>query len=180
MKTYPIRRATTDDLADVMELRHDAERWLASRGIRQWLPEWAERAYAKIRQGVEDGTTWLVYDGNTPIATVSLGGPDLDFWNEDDDLASGLHFYKLITARSRAGAGLAEAVIDWVSRRAAAEGKKWVRLDCWRDNDGLKAYYRRIGFEHIRTEAREWRESGALFQRRAGLTTARDLRVEEA
>lgn len=180
MKTYPIRRATLDQLPDVMELRHDAERWLASQGIHQWTPEWADRAYAKIRKNVEDGQTWVAYEGDKPVATISLGGPDLDFWSESDDLASGLHFYKLIVARSHAGTGLAEAMIDWASRRAAAEGKQWLRLDCWRDNQALQDYYRRIGFQHVRTEVRDWRESGALFQRAAGTTTAGDVaRVEE-
>jgi GNAT superfamily N-acetyltransferase len=181
MKIYPIRQAAAEDLPAVMELRRDAERWLESRGIGQWTSEWAERAEAKIGRSVEDGQTWIVFDGPAVAATVSLGGPDFDFWNEADDLAAGLHLYKLIVARSHAGDGLAAAVIDWVSRRARGEGKTWVRLDCSRENTGLHTYYRRIGFQHVRTEVRDWRQSGALFQRPAGVTTNADsVRIDEA
>lgn len=51
---------------------------------------------------------------------------------------------------------------------AALEGRTWVRIDTWRTNTGLHAYYERLGFRHVRTEAPSHRRSGWLAQRRAG------------
>lgn len=68
---------------------------------------------------------------------------------------------------------LGDAILNWASLRAAAAGKKWIRLDTRRDNTGLHRYYLRRGFEHVRTVfPPRWRtESGALFQRPAGSVT---------
>lgn len=62
----------------------------------------------------------------------------------------------------------------YLDSRAAEEGAEWVRLDAWRTNTALHAYYLRHGFEHLRTVERAHRNSGALFQRAAedAITTA--------
>lgn len=174
---YKIRRADESETGLVLSLRREAEQWLHGRGIRQWLPEWRERSHQIIREGVRQGKTWLVFDVERAIATVTLNGPDLDFWRPSDDLESALYFYKLIVERDYAGCGLGEAVIDWVSRYAEDEGKAWVRLDCWRNNYQLQNYYRTLDFRHLRTETINGRESGALFQRPAGTVTG-DGRVK--
>ncbi|WP_170134400.1 GNAT family N-acetyltransferase [Murinocardiopsis flavida] len=151
-----------------MKLRKEAEGWLHDRGVRQWLPEWSDRSYELIERNIYDGKTWVVSDDESVVATVTLNGPDLDFWNESDQLDEAIYFYKLIVRRDHGGTGLGVAIIDWVSLRAERQGKKWVRLDCWRDNVRLQEYYQQRGFTHVRTEHRAHRESGALFQRPAG------------
>jgi len=51
---------------------------------------------------------------------------------------------------------------------AADAGKQWLRQDAGRTNEDLHAYYRRLGFDHIRTVELPHCGSGALFQRRVG------------
>jgi hypothetical protein len=38
-------------------------------------------------------------------------------------------------------------MLDWAAHRAASLGREWVRLDCFSDNDFLRGYYMRAGFE---------------------------------
>jgi hypothetical protein len=47
-----------------------------------------------------------------------------------------------------------------------------LRLDAWRTNEALHAYYRKAGFQHVRTVEYPHRGSGALFQR----ATSQDCR----
>ncbi len=110
----------------------------------------------------------VVGERDEVLATVSRGPVDRDFWTDDDHPEAALYLYKLIVAREASGRNLGTRVIDWMSRLAALEGRNWVRIDTWRTNTGLHAYYERLGFKHVRTEAPSHRRSGWLAQRPAG------------
>jgi len=170
MDRYRIRRAEAGDLDAILGLRQEAEQWLRERGIEQWTDSWSEHARKLIADNLAAGKTSVVTrDGEDQVvATVTLNGPDLDFWTEADDLDSATYLYKLIVSRSKAGTGLGDAILNWASERAAQDGKRWLRIDVWRDNHGLQDYYLKRGFHHVRTVHRDWRKSGALFQREAG------------
>ncbi|MER6268321.1 GNAT family N-acetyltransferase [Streptomyces sp900105755] len=132
-------------------------------------PETGERAISKWRASIDEGRAWVVVDqGERVLATVSRGPVDRDFWTDADHPESALYLYKLIVAREASGRHLGTRVIDWMSRLAALEGRSWVRIDTWRTNTGLHAYYERLGFQHVRTEAPTHRLSGWLAQRPAG------------
>ena len=160
---YTIRRAGVDDLEPILELRREASVWLAGRGIDQWTWDMT----ALIRGRLEDGHMWVLDDdqAGAVIATITLKGPDLDFWTNADDLDAGLHFYKLIVRRTHAGRGIGDRLMDWAGDRAGREGRRWLRCDCDRRNTRLHAYYVSRGFELVRVVERPDRQSGALFQR---------------
>lgn len=173
MSTYLIRPARLDDLAAMVELRTEAERWLREAGIRQWTSEYAEYGREQLARFVESGIAWVVEDEGRVVATVSLNGPDLDFWDPEDNPASALYLGKMIVARSHAGRELGDAMMNWASIEAAERGKPWLRLDCRRDNQLLHRYYLQRGFTLVRIvhQPRRVSASGALFQRPAGSTT---------
>ncbi|MFE6149307.1 GNAT family N-acetyltransferase [Streptomyces sp. NPDC057889] len=124
------------------------------------------RAISKWHATIDDGRAWIVVDDSgAPLATVSRGPIDRDFWNDGDKPESAFYLYKLIVARSAAGRQLGVRIVDWASRVAALEGRDWVRIDTWRTNTGLHAYYERLGFKHVRTEVPLHRRSGWLAQR---------------
>ncbi|WP_224291137.1 GNAT family N-acetyltransferase [Streptomyces olivaceus] len=156
-----------------MGLRKEAEGWLSTMDTDQWSdPETGDRAIAKWHGSIDEGRAWVVVDeAGEVLATVSRGPVDRDFWTDSDRPETALYMYKLIVSRSAAGRSLGARVVDWISRLAALEGRTWVRIDTWRTNTGLHAYYERLGFEHVRTEAPRHRRSGWLAQRRAGVTT---------
>ncbi|WP_206305112.1 GNAT family N-acetyltransferase [Streptomyces sp. B29(2018)] len=167
MREQCIRRAEVGDAPSLMALRIEAEGWLAHAGVDQWRdPATRPTALAKWRADIEAGRTWVVekLDGRLS-GTVTLAAPDTDFWSTADDLGSALYVAKLITARNARGTRLGARLLDWVSHRATAQELSWVRLDCWRSNRALQAYYLALGFEHVRTEAPPHRKSGWLAQR---------------
>ena len=164
--TYTIRRATEQDLAALIDLRRYAEHWLRDAGIEQWTDH--ARGAAVIRTGIQDGTTRAVVDDQGDIvASLTLAGPDPDFWTDADDPESALYLYKFMIGPKGRGTGLGDALLDWASTQAAQQGKTWLRLDCWRTNLGLQGYYTRRGFELLRVVEVTGRNSGALMQRPA-------------
>ncbi|MGW6260157.1 GNAT family N-acetyltransferase [Streptomyces sp. NPDC055085] len=152
-----------------MALRTEAEEWLHAKGSDQWNdPETGGRAIEKWRESIGDGRAWVVIDASgVVIATVSRGPVDRDFWRDEDIPESAFYLYKLIVARNAKGRNLGARIVDWASKVAALEGRSWVRIDTWRTNEGLHAYYERLGFEHVRMERPTHRRSGWLAQRAA-------------
>ena len=171
-RTLIVRRARDDaDLDAIVHLRAEAEQWLRDRGIRQWTDDYHDYARGVLRDSVDHGAAWVFEDDGTVIATVTINGPDPDFWAWADDQDAGLYLGKMIVARSHAGRQIGDAIMNWASRRAVQSGKQWVRLDCRRDNTRLHAYYLDHGFTYLRTYHSPSRrtESGWLAQRPAGL-----------
>ncbi|WP_331757263.1 GNAT family N-acetyltransferase [Streptomyces albidoflavus] len=168
MRPLCIRQASLADASDLMALRIEAEGWLARAGVDQWRdPATRPTALAKWRADIEHGRTWVVDQppSGRLVGTVTLANADRDFWHPEDDLDNALYVAKLITSRAARGANLGARLLDWVGQQARQSDRAWIRLDCWRTNAALQAYYVHQGFEHVRTEAPDHRKSGWLAQR---------------
>jgi ribosomal protein S18 acetylase RimI-like enzyme len=46
------------------------------------------------------------------------------------------------------GQGLGARLISAAASLTRERGRSWLRLDCDRDNPGLRAYYEGLGFDH--------------------------------
>ena len=111
---------------------------------------------------------WLVEEDGRVIGTITTDDcADEEFWRPEDDPDDALYLHRMVTIREVAGREIGSALLDWASRRAAALGKRWVRLDAWRSNPGLQRHYANRGFQLVRTVELPHRQSGALFQRPA-------------
>lgn len=171
MMTLVVRQACTEaDLAAMIELRTEAERWLAANHIRQWTDDYADYARDVLRTSLDRGIAWVIEDKNTIVATVAINGPDDDFWGWADDKDDAIYLGKMIVARRYAGRQIGVALMNWASLLAVHNGKRWMRLDCRRDNRRLQEYYQANGFTYVRTYHAPGRrtESGWLAQRAAG------------
>lgn len=171
MPDLSMRPAVPAEAPALMHLRIEAEEWLAAAGIDQWRsPGFRDRALAKWEADVAAGRTWVAADAEGCLAgTVTLAGPDHDFWKLSDQPDAALYVAKLITSRRFAGQRLGGRMLDWVGRAARARCLPWVRLDVWRSNTQLQDYYLAEGFTHVRTEAPSHRLSGWMAQRPASV-----------
>ncbi|MDF5753975.1 GNAT family N-acetyltransferase [Spongiactinospora sp. TRM90649] len=174
-QTLTLRRAGGGDLQAALGLLAEAAEWLHHRGVRQWPrggfgPE-------RIEPLIEQGVLYIADIAGRPgrraqVAVVAVDGfADPEFWTPADAPADALYVHKLAVSRDVAGMGVGEALLDWAGGVVLDEGRRWLRLDCAKGNRGLQAYYRARSFTHLRTVDLPHRASGALFQRRAGLTT---------
>ncbi|GAA2383479.1 hypothetical protein GCM10010420_01920 [Streptomyces glaucosporus] len=164
MSGVRIRPATAQELPTVEALLTEASEWLASRGIDQWqFPPHRDR----IRKAIRHGECFLAVDEEgRPVGTITVDDyADPEFWTEADDPDSALYVHRMATSRAAAGKNLGATMLDWAAKRAAQQGKAWLRLDAWKTNPELHRYYESQGFTLVRMVDLEHRRSGALFQR---------------
>ena len=173
--TLRIARAegTQEHLDAVLALIDDAARWLRDKDTDQWSKPWPdeERRNAEVRKGLEAGRTWIVWDHNVAVATVTSatrGHPDI--WSNPEctcDLSErAVYLHRVVTARNHAGLGLGAELIDWAGLRARREyGAKWIRIDVWSTNAALHKYFMERGFQPCGTCRDLGYPSGALFQK---------------
>lgn len=165
MNGYRFRPASADQLSAVEALLTEASRWLASRGIDQWqYPPHRDR----ISAALSAGTVYLVSRESDAqlVGTLQLDEfADPEFWCTDDAPESALYVHRMAVRRSLAGQGLGGEMLTWAADRARDAGKKWLRLDAWKDNPGLHAFYESEGFRLVRIVDLPHRRSGALYQR---------------
>jgi ribosomal protein S18 acetylase RimI-like enzyme len=155
-----VRRAEPDDLDEVVSILSEAARWLLERGIRQWPdPFPRDRAAALL----ERGSFYLASVDGEPVATFALLWEDRAFWGEQPPDAGYVH--AIAVRRAYAGRGLGERLLEWAGAQAAASGREYLRLDCMSNNDVLRGYYERLGFEP-RGEAVFDDFTATLFERR--------------
>ena len=124
-------------------LLDEATVWVGERGYEQWpLPFPREQ----IAGAIDRGEVYVAELDGEPVATVTLLWDDPIYWGERPPDAAYVH--KLAVTRACAGQRIGDAIVEWADRTAAARGRSFLRLDCLRDNPGIRAYYERLGFEH--------------------------------
>jgi ribosomal protein S18 acetylase RimI-like enzyme len=130
-------------VATVAELLDEATVWVGERGYEQWpLPF----PHGEIAAAIEREEVYLAEIEGDPVATVTLLWDDQQYWPAAEPDAAYVH--KLAVRRAAAGRRIGQAIVEWADRTAAAAGRDFLRLDCLRDNPGIRAYYERLGFEH--------------------------------
>jgi GNAT superfamily N-acetyltransferase len=178
MTDVTIRRARREDATTIAEMWTRASQQLRDRGLDQWqYPVRMPRIY----ENIDAGTCWMLEnpDGQV-IGTVTVDDfADPNLWKPDDQPESAYYLHRLVLTDAERGNELGSAVLDWASRRARADGKRWLRLDAWTSNPGLHRYYLDRGFRHVRTVEGPDVVSGVLFERDSATTLNRGCRIIE-
>jgi hypothetical protein len=176
-----MRPATLDDLDVLRRWRAESAQAIEEREQRLGLPvtgQW-QTPYPqwKLERWIDRKVTWMAsadpYRGAPPIATVTLDpepepaielepGAYESLWSSEELDTSALYMSKLNRAPvpELDGAGIGEMLVRWCQGRAALSGAQMLRIDVWtggwptvpgHQNEKLQAWYRSLGFEHVRT-----------------------------
>lgn len=152
MGRYPfvLRLAVPGDLDKVVGLIREAADWLGSKGIDQWQKPWPDRAgqRERILNDLFKGKTWLLQDGKTMAATITLDTDEpMDLnahpvWPPDKSQRPALYMRRVIVSRRYARRGLGAALLDWAADVAKRDyGARLIRIDARTTNVRLHAYY---------------------------------------
>ena len=115
-------RATRREIKAVLGLIDEASTWLRSKDTDQWTEPWPDRKMrdSRVRRGLKVGKTWIVWERNIPVATVTIAEqPNVRVWSASGcDLSErAVYVHRLIAARNYAGWGLGAELIDWAGLR---------------------------------------------------------------
>ena len=124
-------------------LLDEATAWVGERGYEQWpLPF----PHQELAAAIDRGEVYLAELDGDAVATVTLLWDDPTYWGERP--ADAAYVHKLAVRRACAGQRIGTAIVEWADATAAAGGRQFLRLDCLRDNPGIRTYYENLGFEH--------------------------------
>jgi ribosomal protein S18 acetylase RimI-like enzyme len=139
-----VRLAAPDDIEPVLDLLAEAGQWVrAVTGISQWPKRFPREFMIEL---VDRGVLYVAHAGRVMAATVCLQWADPTFWPGADDDA--VYVHRLAVKRSYAGRGIGERLLDWAAEQAVEAGRAFVRVDCIKENAGLRRYYESLGFRH--------------------------------
>jgi GNAT superfamily N-acetyltransferase len=148
--SFALDLAVPGDLDKVVGLIREAGDWLGSKGIDQWQKPWPDRAgeRERILNDLFKGKTWMVRDGKTTVATITIDTDEpLDMngrpvWPPDGTHRSALYVRRVIVSRRYARLGLGAALLDWAADVAKRDyGAELIRVDVQTTNLKLHAYY---------------------------------------
>jgi GNAT superfamily N-acetyltransferase len=145
MTAIQVTPAQSDDLDRYLDLLEEVADWLAKRGIKQWRPGSFRLSSDYYAESIKQGEVQLAFSGETLVGTLRLLLREPVVWPEitEDD---GVYVYNLAVRRMWANHQLGRRLLEWVSHRASALGRRCVRLDCVADNTFLRRYYTDAGF----------------------------------
>jgi GNAT superfamily N-acetyltransferase len=126
---------------------------VAAWGTWKGFPSWVPGSFtgpesigiSRLRGDIATRSLYLVWRGDSAVATFSLLARDLLFWPSAGDEALYLHRF----AVRRAAAGTGRHAVTWCLREARRRGREYVRLDCLAENPGIRRYYERFGFTAV-------------------------------
>jgi len=140
-----VEMASAADVPAAQAVIDGARRWLRSRGIDQWQDSVPD---AVLLRDAEQGSLFVVRQDEVVVAMVTVFDSDSETWGAESSPA--LYVHRLAVAQTYRGSRLGQRLLAWVEERAADRGAAFVRLDCATDNPGLRRFYERQGFRHVR------------------------------
>ncbi|MEO3782311.1 GNAT family N-acetyltransferase [Actinocorallia sp. B10E7] len=154
-RPFLLHLATAEDVGEITQLIDETGAWLRDKiGTDQWNRPWPDEKArdARVRDGVDRGRTWLLHDGRTLVASVTVevsGKPGL--WSEEELRTPAVYLHRLVINRHYKGMRIGSFLIDWGAHRGLAEkpSAEELRIDTWSTNRRLHAYYIGQGFTKI-------------------------------
>jgi GNAT superfamily N-acetyltransferase len=146
-------------LDHVIGLVQEAARWLGVSGSDQWQKPWPDRAgrRERILNDLLKGKTWLVRDGETIAATITVDDDeptdlnDRPVWPPDETRTAVVYVRRVVVSRRYASHKLGAALLDWAADWAQENRHaKLIRIDVWTTNSRLHRYYEGRHFTRCR------------------------------
>ncbi len=155
-----IARAEHHDIDDYVRLAQDAQAFVRSLGLTQWVPAAHEPYRAHLRAAVESGSLYkaLLLDAAVGFFSYSC---ESSWWADHTDAA---YVSGIVVSRRIAGQKVGKAILDWCRNTAIAAGLKQLRLDCHADNERLLRYYVDYGFSEVSRVEQHPNYVGALME----------------
>lgn len=158
---FSVVKAQPADVASLIAIMDDATRYKAARGDLAWgaTGNWAQRVAAALQRG----ELFVVRAAGRDIGTVCMQWDDERYWGAQPSVAGYLH--GLAVKDGYRGSGAGGRVIDWAAGHVAANGRRFLRLDCAAGNTALCRYYEGQGFALAGQQVFASGHVAALYQR---------------
>ncbi|HMG06601.1 MAG TPA: GNAT family N-acetyltransferase [Chthoniobacterales bacterium] len=140
-----IRQASRPDIGKVSSVLAEAAQWAEDRGMPMWRND--ELTSEHIARDVTAGYFFLAECAGEVAGTIKFQLQDPLFWSDTPE-GEAAFVHRLAIRRTYSGGQLSNLLLKWAVDRAAALGRRYLRLDCEADRPRLRAVYERFGFRH--------------------------------
>ena len=141
---FCIEKSLPADIETILGLYRAAVKYQKEKGYNLW-PEF-ERSL--IEKEILEQRHCKIMQGGKIACVFSVLYNDPIIWKEKDKEPS-LYLHRIATNREFKGKGMMQLICDWSAEHAKQEGRKFLRMDTWGDNENLKNYYLKFGFKHM-------------------------------
>ena len=106
--------------------------------------------FPEVPSRISRGEVYLALRDDDAVGTFQLTWNDPIIWGADGLDGQAGYVHRLAVLPPRSGRGLGAAMIDEAARLTRRHGRTLLRLDVDDGNPGLRRYYERLGFVHVR------------------------------
>jgi len=137
-----ISNSMLQDTDEIFRLYAAATQLQKEKGVVTW-PTF-ERAMVEAE--INAGQQWKLTEGDAITCVWATTFHDPQIWEDLHDEPS-LYIHRIATNPAFRGRALVQRIVQWARTYAAAQGKKYVRMDTVGNNRPLIAHYQRCGFD---------------------------------
>lgn len=110
---------------------------------------WGEH-FPEVPPRIARGEVYLALRDGEAVGTFQLNWRDAAVWGDDGLDGRAGYVHRLAVLPSGSGRGLGAVMLDQAARLIERHGRTLLRLDVDTVNPGLRRYYERLGFVHVR------------------------------
>lgn len=136
--------SSLEDLDAIFNLYDIAIAYQKKISNQHWLPfdpELVKKEIAEKRQ-------WKILVDGEIACVFCIAYSDPLIWGERDKEPS-VYFHRIVTNPKFRGKNFVKEIISWGLTFGKNSGNKYLRMDTWGDNENLREYYVKCGFEFL-------------------------------
>jgi RimJ/RimL family protein N-acetyltransferase len=139
-----ILNSTAADVEAIFTIYHAAIQYQKAQFHRHWITFDNQ----KLAREIAENRHWKIIMDDGQIGGVfSITYNDEDIWFEKDNDIS-IYIHRIAVNPAYRGVGFVPYIIDWAKDYVKNNGRKYIRIDTFSDNEKLIAYYLRCGFAY--------------------------------
>lgn len=133
-----------NDIETILKLYDDGTEFQKTK----FHKHWPKFDLSLIQTEIKEGQLLKIIEDNNIVCIFSIADNDPWIWGERDNDPS-LYIHRIVTHPLYRGNGYLKNIISWAKNYGESNGKKFIRMDSWGDNQNLTDYYTKCGFTFL-------------------------------
>jgi len=140
-KTMEIRNSTVNDIEAIFSVYEQASAYKLQVGNKGWKGF----KLSQVQKEINENRHFVILEGKEIACTFLLTFNDDIIWKESKNDSS-IYIHRIATNPLYRGNSYVTKIVAWAKKYAAANNKKYIRLDTHSGNDKINNYYISCGF----------------------------------
>lgn len=141
-----IVQSTAADLEMIFSFYDLAVAYQKTKFEKHWLPFDPKMVSREIAEGLQ----FKIMEEDEVAAVFAITYSDPEIWGEKNNDPA-IYIHRIVTHPRFRGRGYVKAIINWAKEHGRRQGKQFIRMDTWGDNQLLIDYYVHSGFRFLGT-----------------------------